>query len=162
MKLRTSECGPIRISMGSVTKVAGMPPATEPSNWQKATGTFSLLSRGPSFSTSAGFTKQLVQLESSRSQGGLQSQPWEMEFFGDSHGCDWTKGSSLESVSVSPWSSSGGVRVPSVFLGEEMNSMTSTPFSAISLVRGCDLVGFLPGAWSIFLTGWLILHSTAR
>lgn len=60
MKLRVSSWGPIFISIGSVMNVVGVPPATEPSNWQNAIGTFSSLSHSPSFSTSPGLTQHLV------------------------------------------------------------------------------------------------------
>lgn len=50
----------------SVAKVAGTPPPTDPSNWQKAFGFFSLLRRTSSFPTRVGLIKHLVHPKSSR------------------------------------------------------------------------------------------------
>lgn len=73
-----------------------------------------------------------------------------------------TKGSSSKSLSVNPWSSSGGVGVLSSHLGEGVNSTTSEPFRVVSFMWGCSLAGFPPGTGSPVLIGWLVRHSAAR
>lgn len=53
-------------SRGSVAKVAGMSPATDPSNWQDAIRFFNVLRCIPNFPTKVGLIKHLVHPKSNK------------------------------------------------------------------------------------------------
>lgn len=66
MKLRLSSCDPIFIPIGSLMKVVRDPLATKLSSWQNATKNFNFLRSIPSFSTTLGLTRHLVQRKSNK------------------------------------------------------------------------------------------------